>query len=687
MHPDTKRPGLLDDARKSSTGASSQVSCCGVLLTEILAPEDLGRKEIPGFPRRFGNGFESAEGEPDHKNSRYDATNGKRMGRYEKDDARPRRRNAEDEGDVKNRRDVGERTRWGARGPRDDADTKHEDDGGKTGAGRDHEKFTKPWVRGAKIPDSSDDARRDERKPQDWRGGQRAGQNGGDRGWDRNDRIEAEPEWMDAGEDDEDPLQSKTMQDFEQWKQRMKSGGVSTEAQLRSEAEQPQAVEEGVSKVKVPTRSAKDDAMDKFSASFGAQSLDTVKQEAAIKAPTKSRFANMFGAPVEVPTKLPTPPPNPLPPPQAEPAERPLSSAQALPLGNADQEGFQRILQMLQTRSNNATPQTQRPGSSQVSSQQTDNANRGQEQSRPISEASRVKPPREGQPRRANESMLEGLLNIRSPPVQTHRRQESNNDDDERQVLLQLLGQADSREQKRSQMRNADPRQMPGLQAAYSNMNQQASVYNQQLAAGANSRQQAQQERPLSFFNEPPLFNTAEPSLLRRRPTNEQALPPFFDETAYRNSLLQNGQHTSSSDQVHGPPPGLGRPPGFDQMRSVPGFGAQQQLQGQPRQAGPPPGIPHIPMQQRGLPAQFQPPMPMPGQGQAPQRRKYTGDQGLAIPPGMRAPPGYGPEIPGFGPQNYGRFQVGSEQQGISRDLHDNRYGVGRASGMPGAYR
>ena len=649
---------------------------------DVPAPDDLTRKERPGFRERFGKGIDPAEVET----GRYDAMNGRRMGQYEKDGARPRRRNEEDEGDTKIKRDGGERTRWGSRAGKEDAEAKEEEDGGKAGARRDREKFQQPWLRGAKIPESNEDSRRDERKPPDWRRGER----GGDRGWDRNDRFEAEPEWMDAGDDDEDPLQSKTMQDFEQWKQRMKTGSTSTEAKPEPKVEQPQAMEEKLSKPKATSRSEQDDAMDKFYASFGAQKLDTVKQEVQVKAATKSRFANMFGAPVEVPAKLPTPPPT-APPAQIDTAERTSPKGQAMPLGNADQEGFQRILQMLQTRSNNATPQNQRPGSSRASTQRTEEVLKAQDlQQRPSMGASRVKSPQEEQPRRANESMLEGLLNIRSPPplAQPHQRQESTGTD-ERQLLLQLLNQADNREQKRTQMRTADPRHMPGLQAAYLNMNQQASIYNQQLAADSNDRRQAQQERPPSFFDEPPLFNTADPNQLRRRLTNEQAMPPFFDDAAYRHSLRQNGQQVS--EQMQGPPPGLGRPPTYGQM---PAFAAQQQEHRQPRQPGPPPGIPNLPMQQRGLPAQFQPPMPMPGQPQPQPRRKYTGEQGPGFPAGMRPPPGFiqnGPP-PDFAAlamsQNYGRYQVGGEQQGHPRDLHDLRYGAaGRTSGMPGAYR
>lgn len=493
---------------------------------------------------------------------------------------------------------------------------------------------------------------------------------------------------MDAGDDDEDPLQSKTMQDFEQWKQRMKTGGAAPDVKPLPKMEEPLPVEEKEPKAKLTSRSEQDDAMDKFYASFGAQKIDTVKQEAPVKAPTKSRFANMFGAPVDVPAKLPTPP-LPAPQPQSEQAEQLSSSAHATPLGNADQEGFQRILQMLQTRSNNGTPQTQRPASSRASMQRTDPTAKAQDlRQRPIMEGSRVKSPQEDQLRRANESMLEGLLNIRSSAVQTHQRQESENAD-ERQLLLQLLGQADTREQKRSQTRSADPRQMADLQTAYSNMNQQASAYNQQLAAGSSSRQQSQQERPPSFFDEPQLSYAAEHTQLRRRPTNEQVMPTFFDEAAYRNSLRQNVQQASASEQMQGPPPGLGRPPGFDQIRNLPGFPSQQQMQSQPRQAGPPPGIPNLPMQQRGLPAQFQPPMTMPGQSQqqAPPRRKYTGE-GPGFPPGMRPPPGFmqnGPPPDFAAMAQYTRYQ--SEQQGLPRDLHDSRYGIGRASGMPGAYR
>lgn len=680
---------MFDGARSSATG---MLTCCfcQYLLKTLPVPDDLSRKERPGLRERFSKTTDPVDADTDRKDGRYDAINGRRMGQYEKDGARSRRPNEEDDGDVKNKRDGGERTRWGGRVGKDDTEAKEEEDAGKAGARRDREKFQQPWLRGAKIPDSNEDSRRDERKPPDWRRGERGGERGGDRGWDRNDRFEAEPEWMDAGDDDEDPLQSKTMQDFEQWKQRMKTGGASTEVKPLQKIEPPQAVEEKVSKPKLTSRSEHDDAMDKFYASFGAQKLDTVKHEVQAKAPTKSRFANMFGAPVEVPAKLPTPPPT-APPTQAEPAEK-MTKAQAMPLGNADQEGFQRILQMLQTRSNNATPQNQRPGSSRASAQRTEEVPKAQElQQRPIMGASRVKSPQEEQPRRANESMLEGLLNIRSPPPlpQPHQRQESTGTDD-RQLLLQLLSQADNREQKRTHMRIADPRQMPGLQAAYLNLNQQASAYNQQLASDSNDRRQAQQERPPSFFDEPPLFNTADPNGLRRRLTNEKAMPPFFDDAAYRHNLRQNRQQIS--EQMQGPPPGLGRPPTYGQM---PAFTNQSQDHRQSRQPGPPPGIPNLPMQQRGLPAQFQPPMPVSGQPQPQPRRKYTGEQGPAIPAGMRPPPGFlqnGPP-PDFAAlamsQNYGRFQVGGEQQvPPPRDLHDSRYGAaGRTNGMPGAYR
>ncbi|KAJ5546504.1 hypothetical protein N7494_004089 [Penicillium frequentans] len=323
----------------------------------------------------------------------------------------------------------------------------------------------------------------------------------------------------------------------------------------------------------------------------------TPKHEIPSGKPGKSsRFAGLFSPPPDSPSRGP------------EPQAVPLSQSGGTPVSahsDADQEGFQRILQMLGGgggRSNNATPN------------QVDSSH----QSRSMSMMSGEQP-------RSAMNMSSPALSRHEftiPPQESPMAQFAGKDHQsrDRENLLRLMQQVRIGPPSAGQLPqspNAGPPPPPGL------MPEMMTRPPPGLTA---------QKTP-TFLDDPAIANMQRPDSdqLRRRVANG---PPmgYFDDGHYPQGT-QNGPMTpGGSRHPQGPqqqPPILQRPPGLEHM-PPPGWTGQppppQQGNGP---MGPPPGIP---TPNRGMNPNFPP--------------------GMMPMPGMMPPPGYmgGPPPPGFPP-------------------------------------
>ena len=416
-----------------------------------------------------------------------------------------------------------------------------------------------------------------------------------------------------------------------------------------------------------------DAAMDKFFANFNERSADTKAPE--VKAPRKGRFAALFSPPPEEPaTSTATAPP--------EYQEPKTTTPHTSGMDDADQAGFQRILQMLGQRSNNATPQDQSQSRSkpQSTAREHRRAISAQPQSpgsneRPAEAASRDSPPRSRQ-----STGLENMLGHQSPAQEQGPRPQSipSKDTD---LLLRLMQQP-------THNPTPVPQQQPNS-SLISGMRQTPGVL--QMPENRNRLPKPQNEKMMQppFIDKPPGLDAVRNEqhmpreVLQRRPTNGHA-SSFFDEPFF-NELRQTSQQQGSGQNQHraqGIPIGMPRPPGFDQAPQAPPSWPQHlQLQAQHQQQhhqGPmiaPPGIPTP--QHRGIPPSFPPTqqiprqmamgMPPPQQGPTGQRqRKYTSDGGASFPSLMSIPPGFlanGPP-PGFPAMPHGLGAGGAQFDG-----------------------
>lgn len=617
---------------------------------------------------------------------------------------RHNRHESDDQG-LDTRRDYDRKLRWG----RDKNEQQEMEDDqaleeSRPGFRRDtvsRAKMSQSWFR-KDTGEPLEESRRDTDKAPDWRTRAR------EREWDRSLKPEADPEWMDSTEPEE-PFQAHTQEDFQRWKERMKAGGAPQEPVEATISDSPLGMIEDKAAQKLPSLEP-DDSMDKFFARYEQKSV-TQKAGPGKSGGTKTRFASLFSPSAE---------------PQSKPfenmapvaAERP-SSAQ-MPGSNpmdADQAGFARILEMLQTRSNNPTPQTVEQTKPRTPLYARDAQPKAESEARPPSSSNllsflgnqNVGFPHEGAPPQ------ERYSDSKSPGEQpSHTRQQSSINKDE--VLLNLLRQA-----------NLAPKPQPPPPHQHPEMRSAAAMFGvpdpnarQGPARGQVPPQVQEQamnqrrETGRSMYDEPPppmYHNEPGPrEHLSRRPTNGSQLSYNDDPLmALLRSQNQGQQRMMQQSQVQGVPPGLQRPPGLDQMpRPNPSWPPQQpqappQSQQQPpRQPPLPPGLANMP---RGMPgAPYGPPPPMtsppniPPQQQPqrpPPQRKYTNESpsgtGLPnFPPGMVPPPGFmnaGPP-PGFpgapGAVYSGRFQ--GEPPPAGRGAFMEMYGDmgGRGVGLRG---
>jgi hypothetical protein len=468
---------------------------------------------------------------------------------------------------------------------------------------------------------------------------------------------------MDSTEMDE-PNQKHTQEDFQKWKERMKAGGTPAEEKSNAIEEKRQTTATKLEPLKPDVLSKPalmsapeiDAAMDQFFANFNEKSTDT--KAAEIKAPRKGRFTALFSPPPEEPATSTPPAP-------VESQEPKTTAPHTSGMDDADQAGFQRILQMLGQRSNNATPQNQSQSRSKPQSTAREHqgeapaeARSPENNGRPTEAASQDSPPQNRQ-----STGLENVLGPQSPARENGPRPQSGSSKDT-ELLLRLMQQPSHNQMPVPQPQPSSTllsgmRQTPGILQMPENRNRLSKPQNEKLMQ-------------LPFMEKPPGLDSARNEqqvpreVLQRRPTNGHT-PSFFDEPFFK-ELRQTGQQQGVNPNQHrsqGIPIGMQRPPGFDHApQAPPGWPPHHQMQSQHQhqhQQGPmvaPPGIPNP--QHRGMNPSFPPTQQMPRQmamGMPPppqvatgqRQRKYTGDGGASYPPGM-GPPGFminGPP-PGF---------------------------------------
>lgn len=440
--------------------------------------------------------------------------------------------------------------------------------------------------------------------------------------------------------------------------------------------------------------------MDKFFTRLSEQKAPTTQPAvAAAKPHGKSRFGALFGpSPIDTqkvaspdapPLPMSAPAPAPKEPKNTDPVQQmfgmslrekmPTSPAAVAAAGpktagavDPDQAAFARILDMLQGRSSNSTtpsqqPQTQQPAASgqqpreqkarvplyaRDSQQKVDSP---KDTSSPLlallggqapPPQSTAPPPSQHEPPIRRSTGHDRLDMSRSPVDSSHGRQSSQKDE----LLLNLLKQA-------SQAPKPTP---PSEQYAHRPMstehsNRMAMARNELPpppdASHLRGYTHGPPEERMRFNDDPMMYNHGP------RRQNSEANRPMYED-----SLLESLRN-APPPHGHGLPPGLSRPPGFDQQMPSrmppPGWNGPppppQQQPSQGRQPGPSSNIPNN--SRPNIPPGYgMPPPPQgrdgrpPPQSAGPQQpgpqRKYTNDSGMPMGP----PPGFAgnAQPPGF---------------------------------------
>ncbi|KAJ5587532.1 uncharacterized protein N7459_003297 [Penicillium hispanicum] len=600
------------------------------------------KNERFNFRDKFFKDRDTHERDSDRRDGKSGGLNGRRGDREDWNAGRPRRTFAPDDPDRKPRRN-GEFDRWDNReNPRDPNNERGiRDRDGRFPTKKDglpaRSKYEGSWFRDENAHEGAD---ADDDKPlrnREWR----RDRHGADRDWTRGAKLEQEPEWLDSNDRDE-PRRAHTQEDFERWKERMKAGSGSAQQAPAYEEKRDTPADSNMGAQKPESRRTDgeifshsgtpfmpDSSMERFFGMLGdtkapVQEVSTptstesaAKKEALGGKPGKSsRFAGLFSPPPDSPAKEP------------EPQLAPRSSAGGTPANShdADQEGFQRILQMLGSgigggnRSHSGTP----------------NQSELSQRSRPTSMVHSEQP--------------RATTNISSPALSRHDyaipsqenplAQFAGKDPQarEREHLLRLMQQVRVGPPASGQVQqppNVGPPAPPGLMPEI-------------LARPPPGL--TTQKTP-NFLDDPAIANMQRPdsAQLRRRAANG---PPmgYFDDVPFPQGN-QGPLTPGGSRPPQGPnqPPILQRPPGFEHVPPPPGWTnppPPQQGNG-PSPMGPPPGIP---TPGRGMNPNFPPGMmPMPGNA-PPLNERQAFPRGP--PPGMMPPPGYmnGPPPPGFPP-------------------------------------
>lgn len=615
---------------------------------------DEAKNDRFNFREKFFKDRESGDKEFDRREGKMGTFTNRRGDKEDWNTGRPRRTFGPEDPERKPRRN-GDFDRWEGRDnirDKDPRDPPFERSGNRDKDGRvfprkegqpGRSRLEGSWFRDDNTHDAPDEEKPPARS-REWR----RDRHGVDRDWARGTKFEHEPEWLDSNTVHvEQQRPARTQEDFERWKERMKAGTSQSHATEKKEGLQEPAAPSASQRIEARPTDGEifsstgtpfqaDTAMERF---FGLLNETKPTPEPAIQSPVEppsgkkeaapsksiksSRFAGLFSPPPGTPTKDPEP--------QARdmfPAGNPPSTT------NADQEGFQRILQMLGNggRSQNATPQNepsqpQRP-SSLVQAE--------------LGQGALSSPAQEQLNRPEHMPFRDSPVRTTAPGFQENFAQESFQDPQtrEREHLLRLMQQVRI---------SPVPNHLPGSQGPHS--------AGPVLPPGLVNLPDMLPHPPgipqkaPNFLEDPAIANMQrpDPEQLRRRPNGP---PPmgFFDDIPFpqgNNVPITPGGSRAPPGQGH-PAMGIQRPPGFEHL-PPPGFAGQQlppqQGGGGPGPLAPPPGIPAP----RGMNPNFMSNM-LPMHGNVPpfnERQAFprgAGGSGAAAfgpPPGMIPPPGY----------------------------------------------
>ncbi|KAE8361653.1 hypothetical protein BDV27DRAFT_147661 [Aspergillus caelatus] len=609
------------------------------------------------FRGKFFKDREAGDSNFDRRDGKSDPFTPRRGDRDDWNAGRPRRTFGQDEQDRKPRRN-GDFDRWESRDfnrERDQQTPNHERGGkdkdsrffprrdGQPGRAR-HEGS---WFRDDGNQDGPD--AEEEKTPirsRDWR----RDRHGADRDWTRGAKFEQDPEWLDSN-DKEEPRRVHTQEDFERWKERMKAG--SSQAPVEEKKETPMESTPAPAQKPEPrptdgeifsssgTPFQSDTAMERF---FGLLGDSKSPQEIATSSPLEaplvsqatpkkenipgkpfksSRFAGLFSPPPGSPAK------------ETDSQLGNKSPTVQPSTTDADQEGFQRILQMLGgSKSRNATPHNDAV-----------QANRPPSLPQAESVQSAISSPSREQVKRPEPMLMqESSMRSAGPAMDPQAR--------EREHLLRLMQQVRVTPVTNQAQGSHGQPQSAGAAPGMMNMPDMLPP-----PPGLASAPKAP-----NFIDDPAIANMqrAEPDQLRRRPANGPPMGYFEDMPFPQGGQVPITPGGSRAPQGQGiPGMGVQRPPGFDHL-PPPGWAGHQlppQQGGGPGPLAPPPGIP---TPTRGVNPNFMSNM-MPMHGNVPplgERQPFprgaggNGSAGFPPPPGMMPPPGYmnGPPPSGFPP-------------------------------------
>ncbi|RAK99389.1 uncharacterized protein BO80DRAFT_426643 [Aspergillus ibericus CBS 121593] len=672
-HETTPRRPSIFETRHISRGSASEDIILGPPKTAFASASRIPGKgsidatERPSKPtdqddskndrfnlrEKFFKDRESGERDFDRRDAKLGTFNNRRGDREDWNSGRPRRTFGQEEQERKPRRN-GEFDRWEAtrdqRDPNNDRGARDKDarffprKDNTPGRAR-HEGS---WFRDDNAHDAPEaDEEKTPVRNREWR----RDRHGADRDWTRGAKFEQEPEWLDSTDKDES-RRVHTQEDFERWKERMKAGSSQAQTEEKEVPVEPAAAPapkpeprptDGEIFSSNGTPFTSDSAMERFFGLLGdskpppppqvpqvpqeispppAMEASNKKEPLPGKLGKSSRFAGLFSPPPGSPAKDP----------EYQPETKSSPSTHAVNT-DADQEGFQRILQMLGGgRSRNATPHndpmpTNRPPS-QVQAEQIRSA---------VSS-----PARDQIKRQEYLAMQETVARTAGPPFKENPYIQETQARD-REHLLRLMQQV-----------RVSPVANPGIQS------QPQSAGPVGPAPGLMSMPEVLSPPPgipsaqkgPNFLDDPAIANMQRPDAdhLRRRPANGPPMGYFEDMPFPQGNHLPitPGGTRGPQGQAH-PAMGMQRPPGFEHL-PPPGWPGPQlppQQAAGPAPLAPPPGIP---TPTRGVNPSYMSNM-MPMHAAAPplsEREPFP----RPPPPGMMPPPGYmnGPPPSGFPP-------------------------------------
>jgi hypothetical protein len=355
-----------------------------------------------------------------------------------------------------------------------------------------------------------------------------------ERDWTRggNNRAEEDPEWMDTKVEKKE-FKPRTQEDFQRWKEQMKAKDTPTE-----ERDEPREIPTAISATVPPmltqplhTPSGIEPTQGILFGNWGRDKAVDINAAETISAKPKpdkkSRFMTMFAKPDEA--VAPAQPQAPMP---ASPPPPPLMME-----GNADKEGFQRILQMLGGVNIGGAPVAQAsPPAHTNGMRQGGGVSLDFHQQTPPPEPQHTRPPRTME----QQNILENILSQRSsvPDSRVSQQSRFNSMSPENALHEQFRhprGEAPILEEHFHQQ----IQQPPSRNANGPDANLAALLSGR--AREESQRDQATKQRERDFL----LTLMQQPS----RATPPQGLPAFFDQPR---------------QQTQGPPKGRpGPPPGF----------------------------------------------------------------------------------------------------------------------------